>query len=83
MDRVERMDKDYATTHAWRYGCVVGIIAGLVIAAAVMLPIAEERNTYRDITAEQADTIRRYEDITAEYEEPTAELFEMLEGGEK
>ena len=63
---------------------IVGLFLGFIIAAAVMLPVALERNTYRDITAEeQADTIRRYEAITAGYEELTAELFEMLKGGEK
>ena len=56
---------------------------GLIIAAAVMLPVALERNKYRNITAEQDATIRRYEAITAGYEELTAELFEMMEGGEK
>ena len=61
---------------------VLDLVVGLVIAAVVMLPVALERNTYRDITEEQADTIRCYEDITAEYEELTAELFKMLEGGE-
>ena len=48
-----------------------------------MLPVALERNTYRDIAAGQDATIRRYEAITAGYEELTAELFEMLEGGEE
>ena len=62
---------------------IVGLFLGFIIAAAVMLPVALERNTYRDITAGQDATIRRYEAITAGYEELTAELFEMMEGGEK
>jgi hypothetical protein len=67
---------------AWSFfaGFVIGVIA---ILALVSLPLAMERNKYRDITAEQDATIRRYEAITAGYEELTAELFEMLEGGEK
>lgn len=67
---------------AWSFfaGFVIGVIAML---ALVSLPLAMERNKYRDITAEQDATIRRYEAITAGYEELTAELFEMLEGGEK
>jgi len=62
---------------------ILGLIVGLIIAAVVMLPVALERNKYRDITAEQDATIRRYEDITAGYEELTAELFEMIEEGAK
>ncbi len=63
---------------------IVGLFLGLIIAAAVMLPIVQERNTYRaPSTTEQDATIRRYEAIAAEYEELTAELFEMLEGGEE
>ena len=62
---------------------VLGLIVGLIIAAVIMLPVALERNKYRDITTEQDATIRRYEAITAGYEELTAELFEMLEGEEK
>ena len=58
---------------------VLGLIVGLIIAAVIMLPVALERNKYRNITAEQDATIRRYETITAGYEELTAELFEMLE----
>ena len=67
---------------AWSFfaGFIVGVVA---ILALVSLPLALERNTYRDITAEQDATIRRYEAITAGHEELTAELFEMLEGGEK
>ena len=67
---------------AWSFfaGFVIGVIAML---ALVSLPLAMERNKYRDITAEQDATIRRYEAITAGDEELTAELFEMLEGGEK
>ena len=62
---------------------ILGLIVGLIIAAAVMLPVALERNTYRAITTEQDATIRRYEAITAGYEELTAELFEIMEGGEE
>ena len=62
---------------------IVGLFLGFIIAAAVMLPVALERNTYRAITTEQDATIRRYEAITAGYEELTAELFEMIEGGEE
>ena len=62
---------------------IVGLFLGFIIAAAVMLPVALERNTYRAITTEQDATICRYEDITAGYEELTAELFEMMEGGKK
>ena len=67
---------------AWSFfaGFIVGVVA---ILAFVSLSLAMERNTYRDITAEQDATIRRYEAITAGYEELTAELFEMLEGGEE
>ena len=54
---------------------IVGLFLGLIIAAVIMLPVALERNKYRDITAEQDATIRRYEAITAGYEELTAELF--------
>lgn len=61
-------------------GFIVGVVA---ILALVSLPLAMERNKYRDIAAEQADTISRYEAITAGYEALTAELFEMMEGGEK
>ena len=32
---------------------ILGLIVGLIIAAVVMLPVALERNKYRDITAEQ------------------------------
>ena len=62
---------------------IVGLFLGFIIAAGVMLPVVLERNTYRAITTEQDATIRRYEAITAGYEELTAELFEMVEGGEK
>ena len=67
---------------AWSFfaGFIVGVVA---ILALVSLPLAMERNKYRDIAAEQDATIRRYEAITAGYEELTAKLFEMMEGGER
>ena len=67
---------------AWSFfaGFIVGVVA---ILALVSLPLAMERNKLKSVAEEQADTIRRYETITAGYEELTAELFEMLEGGEK
>ena len=61
-------------------GFVVGVIA---ILALVSLPLAMERNKWKNVAAEQDATIRHYEAITAGYEELTAELFEMLKGGEK
>ena len=67
---------------AWSFfaGFIVDVVA---ILALVSLPLAMERNKLKSVAEEQADTIRRYETITAGYEELTAELFEMLEGGEK
>ena len=67
---------------AWSFfaGFIVGVVA---ILALVSLPLAMERNKWKNVAEEQADTIRRYEDITAGYEELMAELFKMLEGGEK
>lgn len=67
---------------AWSFfaGFIVGVAA---ILALVSLPLAMERNKWKNVAEEQADTIRRHEDITAGYEELTAKLFEMMEGGEK
>ena len=67
---------------AWSFfaGFIVDVVA---ILALVSLLLAMERNKWKSVAEEQADTIRRYEDITAEYEELTVELFKMLEGGEK
>ena len=67
---------------AWSFfaGFIVDVVA---ILALVSLLLAMERNKWKSVAEEQADTIRRYEDITAEYEELTVELFKMLEGGKK
>ena len=46
---------------------IVSLFLGFIIAAAVMLPVALERNEYRAITTEQDATIRRYEAITTGY----------------
>jgi hypothetical protein len=67
---------------AWSFfaGFIVGVVA---ILALVSLPLAMERDKWKNVAEEQAGAISRYEAITAGYEELTAELFEMLEGGGK
>lgn len=58
---------------------ITGVIVGFLVAVIFLVtPISIERNEYRKIAKEQAETITRYEAIASGYEKLTGELFEMI-----
>lgn len=78
------IDKDYWTTTAWWYGCLVGVIAGVVAATMLCtymwLEPAMECDKYKQIVAEQQAIIERYKVKTDTMMQVIDELSK--EGGE-